>query len=163
MEIVDKLYEKMQESLKTKIERRSSALSEVEFIMCNEELKKVYISGTNIGFDSYILTDLSFSTLNEELKKVYINRLIHINESLNYKSFISIETEELKQYFIEKVLENNRIHIHTKIFDKLSDNQKIEYIMFRGFDRCDISIKEWFSKWKEAKGREHRMDKILLD
>lgn len=163
MEIVDSLYEKMQDSLKTKIERRSSALSEVEFIMCSDELKKTYISGQNIGYDSYVLTDLSFSTLNDELKKAYIDRLIRINKSLTYKSFNTIQSNELRQYFIDKVVSNNRINIHSRIFDKIADNQKIEYIMYRGFDSCDTNIKEWYSKWKEAKGREHRMDKILLD
>lgn len=158
MEISEELYEKMQVILKGKIR---GVFSTIEFLMCSKELKKEYIL-----FDKdYFIEDrtiglIQYENIDQDLQELCITRLIRNNRCLK-REFFDVTSEDNKQYYLTKLIPTT-IKVTNEIFDYMTDTQKLEYIMHRGFDRLGNDILDWYGKWKVAKGRDVKIENIFL-
>ena len=159
MNINEDLYQQMQDLLEKQMQKK---LSTVEFLMCSPKLKLKYITEKLYYYDSANLLNLvEYQNLNDDLKIEYIKKLLKNSKSF---TFINDSSDIVKQFYIKIVTETKNVKFsNLEIFDYMTDVQKIEYILNRGFDSLAFEIKDWYEKWKVAKGRDFRIDKILLD
>ena len=157
MTITDDLYQQMQELL----EKQTKKLSPVEFLMCSPELKLKYITERLSYYESAnLLTILEYQNLTDDMRIEYAKKLLKNDKSFK---FFNESSENVKQAYIKMLTETRSKKCELMIFDYMTDVQKIEYILHRGFDYLSTEIKDWYDKWKVAKGRDFRIDKILLD
>lgn len=131
-------------------------LTVAEFLLCSDELKISYFKTQN-----YLsITELKLCS--EEVIKSYIDMVVGKNATFNDSAF-DIFSDINKMYYISLIIHNRDHKLTEEQFLYLPDKYKIEYIMYRGFYSAGEFTKEWYIKWKKAKGRDHRIDLILLE
>ena len=132
-------------------------LTVTEFLLCSDELKISYFKTQNY------LTVTELKLCSEEVVKSYIDMVIAKTGSFTDTIF-NIFSDENKMYYALKVIPNHNSHKLTEEqFLYISDKYKVEYIMHRGFYYSGDFAEIWYAKWKKAKGRDHRIDLILLE
>ena len=155
MEITPEIEEIVFSSIEKAI-NESKKLTTTEFLLCSDDLKILYFN------THHFLTVTETRLCSEKVLLAYIDMVVSRENTFNDLAF-NVLNEKCKMYYINKIVTNRGLKLTDDQFMYLPDKLKIEYIMFRGVHNVTETIREWYPKWKKAKGRDHRIDLILLE
>ncbi len=179
------------EQLLKKIEL-GRTLTEIEFSVCSPELRAIYcaekakrgeLDDFLVNFcDQKIIDDCvkycmkcgkSISKamfdriVDEDLMQQYLLSLIEDSHALKDYELNRLNHDYVKLYWekcIDKQYETfEDFYIPFEYFKLISEAHKIKYIFNSGLINLRKEIVEWFSLWKQARGRDVRIDMILTD
>jgi hypothetical protein len=155
MEITPELEEIIISSIESRI-ADGKELTITEFLLCSDELKKSYIN------KKHTLLNSQLKLCSEDVIKAFIDMIVLGNNTVSDEAF-NIFSDENKMHYVSLILPLRGLKLNEEQFFYIPDKYKIEYIMYRGFGSIGFFCKEWYTKWKKAMGRDHRIDLILLE
>lgn len=155
MVITEKEYNTIQEEIYRKIQD-GTTISRVEFLMSSRNLKEMMLK-RSLPYD---LDFFEFELCDDELRKIHISNKVNQNKDISTDKF-EILNDDLRNFYLNSIIPNKKITIEYTQFIAGSDSQKIEYIIYRGLDHVDNSIKKWYEKWRKIMRRDIQIESIL--
>jgi hypothetical protein len=165
-------------------------LTEIEFSVCNQELKSLYCNkkASKGEIDSFLVQFCDIDTIHdciisataknrivakevfervtdEKLLKEYLLMKIENNFDLKDYECKKLDNGILLNYFKTQIddEENDNLWLSFENFNSLDEEYRIKYILNRGLFQVSPEIKEWFYTWKKVKARDLRIQQILAD
>jgi hypothetical protein len=164
-------------------------LTDIEFSICSEELRKIYLV---TKADKCDLDDWLLEFCDDTIITRLVTKAIERDGKLSKLAFNKISDEELLQRYLILKLNNGElqdwelekfdkekvkifwqnkldsddienIYLDTCEFNLLDEEYKILYIFNHGLINIEDEIIDWFNIWKKAKGRNIRIEQILAD
>ena len=170
--------------LKAKLDK-GSTLSDVEFMVCTDELKERYVlqrakNSHSLGdvpklwcsdslmsevLDIYIGTSY---TLNDELLarcspqqlRRYFLDIMSNKDATFYKYNLNYCPIDMKPEFIDNAIERGDDFEYEE-FKDFTTSQKLRHIIQEGLLRLDQEFSDWYKNWLLAKGRDFKIDSIF--
>jgi hypothetical protein len=164
-------------------------LTDIEFSVCSEELRKIYLLNKA---DKCDLDDWLLEFCDDTIITRLVTKAIDRGRRLSKLAFNKISDEELLQRYLISKFNNGElqawelekfdkekvkifwqnkldsddiedIYLNTIEFNLLDEEYKILYILNYGLINLEPQIIDWFNIWKKAKGRNIRIEQILAD
>ena len=164
-----------------------NTLSDIEFMVCPEDLKESYVryraaNNHSLGHREKLWCS---DSLMDELLDIYIDNFYTLDDTL----LMRCSPQQLRKYF-EKIIGDNDgnyysynlafcpIDMKDRVVDfciergddfeydefkEFSTAQKLNYIIQNGLNRLEEEFCDWYKSWKTAKSRDYKIDSIFED
>ena len=179
----DEIFQELEKMIKD-----GRNLSEIEFSICTDELKQLYIDITiNNGkrvedwiFDwcdetkkrkiitAYVvqnrrLTEQQLAKVPKDLIETYLTKRFEADDSLEDFE-VAYLSEEKKKEIIHKMIEGECCeYLSIEQFMLADERHKLTFLINNGIYNLHTDIVNWYKTWYKAKGRDFKIDSVLFD